>query len=89
MGTWTVHFTGKAYKQPREMPRRIQDMTDLAVLDMEKQGVHPRGWKVRKTSPGEYRLRITYRYRLRFRVMNEEIEVFYVGHRREAYRWVR
>lgn len=87
--TWTVCLTRKAYKQLFKLPRRIQDLSDLAIGDMEDQGVRPKGWGVKKTGHKEYRLRITYRYRMRYRVGSSgllEIEVFYVGHRREAYR---
>ena len=47
------------------------------------------GWDMRKTGNNEYRVRLTYRYRMRYRVTNEqmlEIEVFYLGHRKDAYR---
>lgn len=89
MKTWSVYLTRKAYKQLRKLPRGIQDLTDLAVSDIEEQGVVPQGWNVKKTGRDEYRLRITYRYRMRYRLTgdrNLEIEIFYVGHRREAYR---
>jgi mRNA-degrading endonuclease RelE of RelBE toxin-antitoxin system len=62
---------------------------DLAVADLEEQGINPQGWDTLKTDDEEYRLRLNYRYRMRYRVCDEqtlEIEVFYVGHRKEAYR---
>ena len=37
----------------------------------------------------EYWSRLNYRYRMRYRVTDEqalEIDVFYIGHRRDAYR---
>ena len=86
---WTVYFTRKAHKQLPELPRMIQDLADLAVSDLEEQGINLRGWDTLKTSAGEYRLRLNYRYRMRYRVTGQNalaIEVFYVGHRREAYR---
>ena len=55
---WTVYFTRKAYKQLPELPRMIQD---LAVSDLEEQGINPQGWDTLKTSDGEYRLRLNYR----------------------------
>ena len=87
--TWTVEFTRRAYKQLQSLPHSIQDIADLAVADLEVEGVYPRGWNCRKTGDGEYRLRLNYRYRMRFHMIDTEtmlIEVFYVGHRREAYR---
>lgn len=89
MRIWNVHLTSKAYKQLGTLPQRIQDLADLAISDLEEQGIRPRGWNVVKTAREEYRLRITYRYRMRYRVLGNrelEIEVFYIGHRREAYR---
>jgi len=64
-------------------------LADLAVADLEEQGVNPQGWNTLKTSDNEYRLRLNYRYRMCYRLtanQSVEIEVFYVGHRREAYR---
>ena len=87
--TWTVYLTRKAHKQLVKLPRSIQDLADLAVADLEEQGINPQGWNTLKTDDDEYRLRLNYRYRLRYRVTDDQtlvIEVFYVGHRREAYR---
>ncbi len=87
--TWTVYLTRKAHKQLIKLPQSIQDLADLAVSDLEELGINPRGWNTLKTNEDEYRLRLNYRYRMRYRVTDKqslEIEVFYVGHRREAYR---
>jgi len=87
--TWTVYLTRKAHKQLIKLPRSIQDLADLAVADLEDQGVNPQGWDTLKTNDDEYRLRLNYRYRMRYRITDKqilEIEVFYVGHRQEAYR---
>lgn len=57
--------------------------------DLESEGPKPRGWDVRKTADDEYRVRLTYRYRMRYQVVRQqrlEINVFYVGHRKDAYR---
>ena len=87
--TWNVYLTQKAHKQLARLPSSIQDLADLAVTDLEGHGTHPQSWDIRKTGNNEYRLRLTYRYRMRYRVTDEralEIEIFYVGHRRDAYR---
>ena len=86
---WTVYLTRKAHKQLMKLPKSIQDLADLAVSDLEEQGINPQGWNTLKTNEDEYRLRLNYRYRMRYRVTDKqvlEIKVFYVGHRREAYR---
>jgi mRNA-degrading endonuclease RelE of RelBE toxin-antitoxin system len=87
--SWTVYLTQKADRQLKKLPKMVQDLVDLAIEDLEEQGIHPRGWNTLKTGDDEYRLRLNYRYRLRYRVINErvlEIEVFYIGHRKDAYR---
>lgn len=87
--TWTVTLTGKAYKQLKKLPMDIQDLADAVVHNLEAEGPKPRGWDVRKTAENEYRVRLTYRYRMRYRVTSNqvlEIEVFYAGHRKDAYR---
>ncbi|MGI9328094.1 MAG: type II toxin-antitoxin system RelE family toxin [Pseudomonadales bacterium] len=87
--TWTVTLTKKAYKQLIKLPLMIQDLADLAIVDLEAQGIDPQGWDTLKTQENEYRLRLNYRYRLRYRVTAKqtlEVEVFYIGHRRNANR---
>ena len=88
MNTWKVSITRKAYKQFQKLPYKIQDLIDLAITDLEEQGYQPEGWDVKKTGINEYRLRLTYRYRMRYRIYDNrimEIEIFYLGHRRDAY----
>ena len=87
--SWTVYLTRNSHKQLAKLPGSIQDLADLAVADLEEQGLNPQGWDTLKTNDDEYRLRLNYRYRMRYCVIDKqtlEIEVFYVGHRREAYR---
>ena len=89
MSIWTVTLTGRAYKQLKGLPSAIQDLADAAIHDLEESGPKPVGWDVRKTGDDEYRVRLTYRYRMRYRVVSQrllEIEVFYAGHRKDAYR---
>lgn len=81
-------MTRRACKQLLKPPLLIQDLADLAVADLEEQGINPQGWDTLKTGNDEYRLRLNYRYRMRYRVTDGrtlEIEVFYVGHRGDAY----
>lgn len=87
--TWTVYLTRKADKQLAKLPQTIQDLADLAITDLEEQGISPQGWDTLKTDDDEYRLRLNYRYRLRYRVTDVrvlEIDVFYLSHRKDAYR---
>ena len=87
--SWSVYLTRKAHKQLVKLPQSIQDLADVALTDLAEQGINPLGWNTLKTNDDEYRLRLNYRYRMRYRVTQEqtvEIEIFYVGHPREAYR---
>lgn len=86
---WTVTLTRKSYKALGKLPAVIQDLADLAIEELELQGPIPQDWDVLKTSDDEYRLRLNYRYRMRYRLLGQnrlQIEVFYIGHRKEAYR---
>ncbi len=84
---WDVKILKKAYMQLKKLPRSVQDIVDEAVADLEKEGPHPRYWDVRKTDENEYRIRLNYRYRMRYVVKEKElfIEIFYLGHRKDAY----
>ena len=46
---WTVYLTRKAHKQLVRLPQFIQDLADLAVADLEEQGIQPQGWNTLKT----------------------------------------
>ncbi len=72
-----------------DLVKQHQNLADLAISDIEEQGINPQGWNTLKTAEDEYRLRLNYRYRMRYRVTDDqtlEIEVFYAGHRRDAYK---
>ena len=56
--TWTVYLTRKAHKQLKKLPQTIQDLADLAVTDLETEGINPQGWDTLKTDDDEYRLRL-------------------------------
>jgi mRNA-degrading endonuclease RelE of RelBE toxin-antitoxin system len=89
MSTWNVTLTKRACKQLLKLPADIQDLADMAIADLETQGPVIRGWDVRKMAAQEYRVRLTYRYRMRYHMLAEgalEIEIFYVGHRKDAYK---
>lgn len=52
---WTVYLTRQAFKELNKLPTSIQDLADLAVHDLEEQGLNPQGWDVRKTGEIEKR----------------------------------
>lgn len=86
---WAVGFSNRAQKQLEKLPKKIQESAYDALDDLQREGVNPTKWNVRKTGDNEYRrLRLNYRYRMRYIVIKEgvvEIEIFYVGHRKDAY----
>ena len=87
MKKWKITLQRKAAKQLHKLPKAIQDMAFELMEDLEVEGAIPKHWDVKKTGDNEYRVRINYRYRMRYKVEQEEliIEVFYIGHRKEAY----
>ena len=62
-------------------------MTDEAISDIETEGPIPKFWNVKKIGNEGYRIRLNYRYRMRYTIEAEilNIEVFYIGHRKDAY----
>lgn len=87
MMKWSVNLTTKAYKQLQELPETIQDLADEAISDLESLGPIPKHWDVKKIANAEYRIRLNYRYRMRYIAKSDYllIEVFYIGHRKDAY----
>ncbi len=85
----SVFITSRARKQLAKLPAMIAALADMAIKDLKSHGPMPTDWDIKRTDLDEYRMRQTYRYRMRYRVVREgelEIEVFYIGHRRDAYR---
>ena len=85
---WKVEITKKAYKQLAKLPNTIHDLTDAAVRALEHDGPVPKYWDVKKLDILEYRLRLNYRYRMKYRIEKQKllVEIFYIGHRKNAYR---
>lgn len=83
-----VELTKKAFKQLKKLPAQIQDLADEAISALEHEGVCPKYWDVKKLNNQEYRIRLNYRYRMKYRTEDDElyIEIFYIGHRKNAYR---
>ena len=88
MKKWNVTLLRKADKQLQKLPKAIQDIAFEALEDLAAEGAMPKHWNVKKTNINEYRLRINYRYRMRYKVEQEQliIEIFYIGHRKDAYK---
>lgn len=84
---WKVEFTRNAYKQWKKLAANIQCIVDDAILSLEEEGVVPKHWDVKKIGEGKYRIRLNYRYRMKyiFRKKSSRIEIIYIGHRKDAY----
>ena len=84
---WIVKLTTGAAKSRKQLPKQIRQIVDQAIEDLMIEGPRPFAWDVKKTGENELRLRITYRYRMRYNVIDQEliIRVFYIGHRKDAY----
>jgi mRNA interferase RelE/StbE len=87
MKKWKITLQRKAAKQLQKLPKAIQDIAFELMEDLEAEGPIPKHCDVKKTGDNENRVRINYRYRMRYKVKQKEliIEVFYIGHRKEAY----
>ena len=88
MNKWTVELTKVAYKQFKKLPELIQELADEAMLALELEGAVPKFWDCKKIGAGGYRVRLNYHYRMKYKLKNNQliIEVFYIGHRKDAYR---
>jgi len=88
MKLWTVELSGKAHKQMKNLPPVIRDLARKAIKGLECYGPKPPGWNVKKLDGHEYRLRLHYRYRLHYHYKDGEllITIFYLGHRKDAYK---
>ena len=85
---WTISLSKKAHGQFEKLELPIQELIDKALKALSDEGPRPCHWDVKKTGDCEYRLRLNYRYRMRY-LVNEHallIEIFYLGHRKDAYR---
>lgn len=90
MKKWAVELTKVAYKQFKKLPAGVQKLADEAIRALELEGVNPKFWDCKKIGQGEYRVRLNYHYRMKYKLKNNQliIEVFYtyIGHRKDAYR---
>ena len=87
MSKWNVELTKAAYKQFKKLPKLIQSLTDAVIFALESEGAIPKFWDCKKIGENQYRVRLNYRYRMRYKVNNTLliIEIFYIGHRKDAY----
>lgn len=74
-------------RQCRRLDSFTRHLTDDLVADLKQQGPFPDGWDICKTNDHEYRVRLNYRFRVRYTIQENRltINVFYIGHRKDAY----
>lgn len=84
---WKLEFTKTAFKGLSQLPKKVRVAANIVLKALTHEGPRPKGMNVRKLSKNEYRLRLTYRYRMKYRVKKNVliIEIFYIGHRKDAY----
>lgn len=84
---WSIQVSREVAKNMRRLPKNVQEIALLALEALKNEGPVPKYWDILKTDQGEYRMRLNYRYRMRYRVIEKilVIEVFYLGHRKDAY----
>ena len=54
----TVYLPRRAARQLSRLPPKIQDVADLAISDLEEQGVNLHGWDTLKTDDDAYRFAV-------------------------------
>ncbi len=66
MQKYTVNLSPKAFKQLKELPANIQMLVGKAITAFENMGPVPRHWDVKKIEYNSYRIRLNYRYRMKY-----------------------
>jgi len=84
---WSLQEKKSILKNLRTLPANVVEIYAVAREDLQALGPVPKGWDVRKIDVNEYRLRLNYRYRIRY-LVDEGIKIIsitYLGHRKDAY----
>lgn len=83
---WKVTETKQAAKEVARLPKRIALVYRQLVEDMEREGPRPHGWDVLGLSGrSETRIRLNREYRVLILVVEPNLIVVKVAHRKEVY----
>lgn len=83
---WKVTETKQAAKEVRKLPKSIALIYHVLTEDLTREGPRPHGWDVKplKGRP-EIRIRLTREYRVLIVVVEPDLIVVKVAHRKEVY----
>jgi mRNA-degrading endonuclease RelE of RelBE toxin-antitoxin system len=83
---WKVSETKQAAKEVRKLPKGVALIYQALTEDMAREGAHPHGWDVKplKGRP-EIRIRLNREYRVLILVIEPDLIVVKVAHRKEVY----
>lgn len=83
---WIVTETKQAAKELRKLPKRIALIYQLLIEDLEREGPRPHGWDVKQLAGRpEIRIRLVREYRVLILVVEPDLIVVKVAHRKEIY----
>ncbi|MEO5969377.1 MAG: hypothetical protein ABIQ95_05580 [Bdellovibrionia bacterium] len=83
---WKVTETKQAAKEIAKLPKRISLIYRVLVEDLEREGSFPHGWEVRPlVGRPEIRIKLNREYRVLILVVEPNLIVIKVAHRKEVY----
>lgn len=83
---WKVTETKQAAKDLRRLPRRIALIYRVLVEDLEREGPRPHGWDAKQlTGRPEIRIKLVREYRVLLLIVEPNLIVVKVAHRKEVY----
>ena len=84
--TWKIIESKSAGKEVLRLPKKTSFLYYQLLEDLSKEGPHPYGWDVLPLKGREeLRIRLTREYRVIIHVVDPNIIVIKVAHRKDAY----
>ncbi len=83
---WKVAITKKASKELSALPKQVVLIYQVLVGDMEREGPFPKGWDSKPLKGSEeIRIRLNREYRVLLVVVEPDLIVIKIAHRKEVY----
>ena len=83
---WKVSITKKASKELRSIPKQVVLIYQTLIEDLERDGPFPKGWDSKPLKGSEeIRVKLTREYRVLLIVVEPDLIVIKVAHRKEVY----
>lgn len=83
---WKVSITKKASKELVKLPKQIVLIYQTLIGDLEREGPFPKGWDSKPLKGSdEIRIRLNREYRVLITVIEPDVVVIRIAHRREIY----